>query len=217
MHAIDFDPEDSYATYSNEKNEQERDLAAGRAEYVDVGSVNAQLCFDAIVEGVSDARMLNRTSKLRKKGEAVYDKKYEGKKGSRKELYDDEDDEDEESGDDIGQAEGDSDEEMDDFEDLEGPGESAFPEESEDDDDVDDDDEEDEDEDEEEGEEEEVIAPTKSKKTSSRKAGTTTKEQDEKAMMTQLKTAATADVEKGRDVKKQLVSVGCDLASLISR
>lgn len=57
-----------------------------------------------------------RTSKLRKKGEAVYDAKYEGKKGSRKELYGaDEDEEESEDDEDL-----ESDEEMDDFEDLAG-------------------------------------------------------------------------------------------------
>lgn len=122
----------------------------------------------------------DRASKLRKKGEAVYDKKYEGKKGSRRELY----------GDDQ------SDEEMSE-EELEGEA-SAFP--PSDEEEQDDDDEEDDE------EEEAPALVVKPKKSSSRKASTTTTEQDEKAMMKQLKQAASADVEKGRDVKKQLVS-----------
>lgn len=123
-----------------------------------------------------------RASKLRKKGEVVYDAKYAGKKGSRKELYGDEEEEEEDEG--MGSEE--SHEEMDDdvdedgFEDLE-----------------------------EEDEEEEVVEEVKVKKVkkSSSSKSKTSADQDEKAMMKQLKQAASADVDKGRDVKKQLVSI----------
>ncbi|KAK4694359.1 protein AATF/BFR2, partial [Phenoliferia sp. Uapishka_3] len=161
---VELDPEDGYAGYSAERNSDKRDLEAARSEYVDVG-----------------------TSKLRKKGEAVYDKKYEGKKMSRKDLEgsDNDDDESGEEG-----EEEDEDEEMGDFEDLEG----------------DDDDESGEDDEESGSEEEEEEEPApKPKKSIKKDRASTTTEQDEKAMMSQLKLAASADVEKGRDVKKQLV------------
>lgn len=101
---------------------------------------------------------------------------------------------------------------MDDFEDLEGElqggeGDDDSEEEGDfsgDDDDLSQDDEE---------EEEEVAVPVSKKSSSSKKekkssssSRTTTTEQDEKAMLKQLTQAASADVEKGRDVKKQLVS-----------
>jgi hypothetical protein len=34
---IDFDPEDSYTTYNNEKNNDQIDLDAGRSDYLQVG------------------------------------------------------------------------------------------------------------------------------------------------------------------------------------
>lgn len=101
---------------------------------------------------------------------------------------------------------------MDDFEDLEGElqggeGDDDSEEEGDfsgDDDDLSQDDEE---------EEGEVAVPVSKKSSSSKKekkssssSRTTTTEQDEKAMLKQLTQAASADVEKGRDVKKQLVS-----------
>lgn len=59
--------------------------------------------------------------------------------------------------------------------------------------------------DEEDEEMEDSLPPIKKSKQSATKQGKiTAKEQDEKAMMSQLKEAASADVEKGRDVKKQL-------------
>lgn len=130
-----------------------------------------------------------RASKLRKKGEAVYDAKYAGKKGSRKELYGDEsEDDDEEMGSGESDQVMDEDEDEDGFEDLEG-----------------------------EEEEEEVVEEVKVKKVKkSSSKSKTSADQDEKAMMKQLKQAASADVDKGRDVKKQLVSTlllllpGCD-------
>jgi hypothetical protein len=36
---VDFDPEDSYATYATEKSDEKRDLEAARGEYVAVGFV----------------------------------------------------------------------------------------------------------------------------------------------------------------------------------
>lgn len=133
-------------------------------------------------------------SKLRKKGEAVYDAKYAGQKSSRNAIFD------AESG-----SDGDgSDEDMGDFEDLEGGDEDSQDGSG---DDSQDESGSDEDEDAEDEVEEEV-APAPKPKKSSKSAGkerATTTEQDEKAMMSQLKQAASADVEKGRDVKKQLV------------
>ncbi|GAA5889617.1 hypothetical protein JCM5296_002412 [Sporobolomyces johnsonii] len=156
----DFDPEEAYTTYNAERSEEQPDLDPARADYVDVG-----------------------TSKLRKKGEAVLDTKYEGKKGSRKALYDDQsdgsddDDDDEMQGQDGFSGEGsEEDEEMGDFEDLEA--------------------EQDDDDSEDEGD---MPPPPPPKKSSA-----TAKQQDERAMMKQLKQAASADVDKGRDVKKQL-------------
>lgn len=189
---VDFDPEDSYSTYAQERPAPPSDLLLGRSEYLDITSV--------FIPAHSVAESLNcnifwsdRESKLRKKGEAVYDAKYTGRKGSRKDLYDVQDEEDSE------------DEEMDDFEDLEGEP-SAFPPSDEDDDNDDDDDEEDD----VESEEEAVQIPTPKLKKSSRSSSTikprrTTVEEDEKAMMNQMKLAASSEIEKGRDVKKQLV------------
>lgn len=139
------------------------------------------------------------TSKLRKKGEAIYDKKYEGKKSSRKSLMEAMDEESEEES---------EEEEEDDFEDLEGDVTvSAFPPSDEDDEDIDSQDSEE--------EEDLPMLPPKTKKSSSKKvSSTTTTAQDEKAMMVQLKQAASADVEKGRDVKKQLVSTSFDFGFL---
>lgn len=138
---------------------------------------------------------MGRESKLRKKGEAVYDDKYQGKKGSRKHLYGLQEKEED------SQVEEDDDEEMDDFEDLEGDGQtSAFPPSDEDDQDG-------EDEDIPSSAEEEQPPPQKVKKSSrsSTKSIKTTVEEDEKAMMKQMKQAASAEIDKGRDVKKQLV------------
>ncbi|GAA5834627.1 hypothetical protein JCM3766R1_003622 [Sporobolomyces carnicolor] len=187
----DFDPEDAYTTYNAEKSEDQKDLDAARADYVDVGE-----------------------SRLRRKGEAIVDAKYEGKKSSRKALYgsdddqsdEDEDDEEEESQHDGSQGEPDGDEDEEvyegEFADLLGPAgtdEDSMQEEGEDS--QDDDDESDEDDEEEQEEEREEDDAELSKK-SARKA--TAKQQDERVMMKELKQAASADVEKGRDVKKQL-------------
>ncbi|GAA5852333.1 hypothetical protein JCM8547_006742 [Rhodosporidiobolus lusitaniae] len=205
---LDLDPEDSYATYGDERRQDsdgELDdrskktvdpAAAGRADYFAVGQ-----------------------SKLRKKGEAVLDAKYEGKKGSRAALYGDDDesdasDDDEEDGDSEGMdaelnvllnsgedyesvgGEGG-------FEDLEadgdaeatsyGPGGAAAFDSEEDEED-----------------EEEEEAPKKEVK----KAPLVSK--DDRAMVKQLKQAASADVEKGRDVKKQLAFADSLLSSRIA-
>lgn len=64
--------------------------------------------------------------------------------------------------------------------------------------------EEDQDDDDEEFEEEEDVEEEEEVKKPSKKS--TAKQQDERVMMKELKQAASADVEKGRDVKKQLVS-----------
>ena len=129
---------------------------------------------------------------MRKKGEAVYDEKYQGKLTSRNELY------------------GDTfDEEMQ----LSPEEPSAFPP-SDDDHDHDDITSID--------EEEEALPsppPTKSKK-SSRSSTTTNKttaKEAELAMMKQMKSAANADVEKGRDVKKQLVRTNHSFTSFIMK
>ncbi|GAA5933372.1 AATF family protein [Sporobolomyces koalae] len=189
----DFDPEDSYTTYNAEKNDEQKDLDAARQDYVDVGE-----------------------SRLRKKGEAIVDAKYEGKRASRKALYgddDDEEDEDDDSEGESGAEENNSDEEDEEvyegeFADLLGPAgsdEDSDQEEGdseedgdsndEDEDEQDDDDDEEEEEEEQEEEEEERAKPAKK---------ATAKQQDERVMMKELKQAASADVEKGRDVKKQL-------------
>lgn len=47
----------------------------------------------------------------------------------------------------------------------------------------------------------------KSSKSAGKSRAPATEEEEEKAMMAQLQQAASADVEKGRDVKKQLVSL----------
>lgn len=127
----------------------------------------------------------------------MVDAKYAGKKGSRKALYDD-DDEDEEDASDVDLE--DEDEEMDDLmaqlegnhsgseEEEEGEGHSEEVSE------------------EEEEEEEAPLPPVPAPKKKS-SASSKAKEQNEKAMLSQLKQAASADVEKGRDVKKQLVRI----------
>jgi hypothetical protein len=151
---------------------------------------------------------------LRKKGEAVLDAKYQGKKGSRAALYGDDSEEEEQDGEeddediDSDEADGldaelgalldggedyESEEDEGGFEDLEGEdgaegatfgpgGASAFASEEEEDD---------------EEEEQVVKKPVKEQKARVSK--------DDRAMVKQLKQAASADVEKGRDVKKQLV------------
>lgn len=143
---------------------------------------------------------LCRPSGLRKKGAAVVDVKYAGKKGSRRALYDDEDsdgeddDEDEEQ-DDEGSMSDEDGSDMGDFEDLEAAeeGDSADEDES----------------------DEAATPPPPPPTAASKKSKTATaastgkkpsaKQLDDKAMLVQLKQAASADVEKGRDVKKQLV------------
>ena len=151
----------------------------------------------------------SRTSKLRKKGQAVLDAKYDGKKGSRAAIFggqsgdsdegEEEEEEDLPSGDDDDDK--DDDDEMGSFEDLEGGEEDDDSVEEQDDQDEDVASE-DEDEDEEEEEEEEAPRPKKSKAAPSTNRA---KDQDERVMVSQLKQAASADVEKGRAVKKQLV------------
>ncbi|GAA5841893.1 hypothetical protein JCM9279_003145 [Rhodotorula babjevae] len=186
----DFDPEDAYATYADGRTAAPGDDADGapldsadaaRADYVDVGP-----------------------SKLRKRGEAVLDTKYDGKKGSRAALYGDDDEEEEDEDEELedGEMSGDDDlddddeDEMGDFDDLEGEEASG----DDDDEELDEDDEDDEDED-------ASMAPPAS---TTRRSGPApaaaakAKTQDDRAMVKQLKQAASADVEKGRDVKKQL-------------
>lgn len=138
------------------------------------------------------------------------DAKYAGKKGSRKGMFEGSgsESEDEEEDEDAGM--------MDDFEDLEGEEGSAFAGEGAFDDEEDEDDN-DEEEDEEEEEEEEMPAPPPKKASSKSSGKSRAKEQDEKAMLSQLKQAASADVEKGRDVKKQLVSICSDCLRLLPR
>ncbi|GAA5914592.1 hypothetical protein JCM6882_001212 [Rhodosporidiobolus microsporus] len=211
----DYDPEDSYATYNHERRrdaeddadeggagsrkEKDESAAAARADYVDVGE-----------------------SKLRKRGQAVLDSKYEGKKGSRAALYDFSDDEDEGSDEDedgmdeelaelLNGGEEDEDEDGEgyeseggDFEDLEGDaatfgpgGAGDFA-----------------DEDEEDSEEEEEEAPKKAAPAAKESRVKVSK--DDRAMVKQLKQAASADVEKGRDVKKQLAFADSLLSSRIA-
>jgi len=143
---------------------------------------------------------------LRKKGEAIVDSKYGGKRASRNDLYGDDDSEEEDDDDDSEIGQGSADEEDEEvyegeFADLLGPAgtdeESNQEEEQDSDAEDQDDEEEDEESEEEEVKEEEVKKPSKK---------STAKQQDEKVMMKELKQAASADVEKGRDVKKQLVS-----------
>ncbi|BGO95516.1 hypothetical protein NBRC10512_007774 [Rhodotorula toruloides] len=169
----DYDPEEAYATYAD--NRTSADAAdAARAEFVDVG-----------------------VSKLRKKGEAVLDPKYEGKKGSRAALYADTDDEDEGEEEDHGmngfdEEEDEDEDEMGDFEDLEANG-AGSDDESIDSDGFDG-----------EGGDEDAETEDEAPARPARKVESRTKQQDERSMVSQLKQAATADVEKGRDVKKQL-------------
>lgn len=137
-------------------------------------------------------------SKLRKKGEAVLDPKYEGKKGSRAALYADTDDEDEGEEEDHGmngfdEEEDEDEDEMGDFEDLEANG-AGSDDESIDSDGFDG-----------EGGDEDAETEDEAPARPARKVESRTKQQDERSMVSQLKQAATADVEKGRDVKKQLV------------
>lgn len=154
-------------------------------------------------EASADSLERRSASKLRKRGEAVLDAKYDGKKGSRAALYGDgeDDDEEEESPaeeddelDGLGGEEDDEgeddDDEMGDFEDLEGASEGASEEEAASG----------EDEDEEEEDEEDDDAPMPPPSSTSRPS----QPRSERAMVSQLQRAASADVEKGRDVKKQL-------------
>lgn len=147
---------------------------------------------------------------MRKKGEAIVDSKYEGKRASRSALYgngSDEEEDDEDSEIDHGEDDEDQDDEVyeGEFADLLGPAgtdeDSNQDEEESEGEGQDDEDEgsmeDDQDEEEiEEEEEEEEERPAKK---------TTAKQQDERVMLKELKQAASADVEKGRDVKKQLV------------
>lgn len=152
--------------------------------------------------------MADRTSKLRKRGEAVLDAKYDGKKGSRAAIFGggDSDDGPSDGSDaemEAGEGETGSDEddedEMGDFEDLEAEeGDDSDGDGSADEEDASGSDQEEEDEDDD--KEEEVAAASRRAPSSSR-----TKQQDERTMVSQLKQAASADVEKGRAVKKQLV------------
>ncbi|GAA5981310.1 hypothetical protein JCM11641_005640 [Rhodosporidiobolus odoratus] len=215
---IDFDPEDAFGGLGGKQQggaddddpsqaataAGERDKAA-RAEYVDVGQ-----------------------SKLRKRGEAVLDPKYGGQKSSRAALYgagsDDDDDgeeeddeerdgmdneladlldggeqDDEEDYESEGDAEG--------FEDLEAaPGSGGESDgagdglgDSEDDED--------------EEEEEEALTPPPVSAAPPKKVKVS---KDDKAMIKQLKQAASADVEKGRDVKKQLAFADSLLSTRIA-
>lgn len=114
-------------------------------------------------------------------------------------MYDDDDDDDDEQDEeeDYSGADGSEDdeeeEEMGSFEDLEAEeGQDSAG-----------NDDEDEDDSESEPEEEQAHPPPK--KVVAKKASA--KQLDDKAMLSQLKQAASADVEKGRDVKKQLVSL----------
>ncbi|GAA5874675.1 hypothetical protein JCM3774_004779 [Rhodotorula dairenensis] len=178
----DYDPEEAYATYADGRStgNDARDNAA-QADYVDVG-----------------------TSKLRKKGEAVLDAKYDGKKGSRAAIFGDQDDDDDEQG---GQFEDDDDseDEMGDFEDLEGVEDDKDDEDEDDEDDEDEDDEDDEDEDEDvESDDADGDEAPKRRADPTAVPPSRAKQQDERAMVSQLKQAASADVEKGRAVKKQL-------------
>ncbi|KAM0786647.1 hypothetical protein ACM66B_002096 [Microbotryomycetes sp. NB124-2] len=181
----DFDPEDSYATYNNENSSAKTDLDAARQDYVQVGP-----------------------SGLRRKNQAVVDPKYSGAVKSRKTLYDDTDDNDDNDDQEDGSVSGqdddnvqdedeDEDEEYGDFEDLEAAAEGPGTSDDKGDPQVDDDDDTDS---EGQGDEEEERQPRKGL------AATrpVSKEQGEKAMIKQLRQAASADVEKGRDVKKQL-------------
>ncbi|KWU42390.1 TRAUB-domain-containing protein [Rhodotorula sp. JG-1b] len=176
----DYDPEEAYATYADGRSLDQANNAAHQ-DYVDAG-----------------------TSKLRKKGEAVLDAKYDGKKGSRAAIFggqSDDSDEGEEEEDLPSGDDDDDDDEMGSFEDLEG---------GEEDDDSEEEDHQDEDvasgdgdgdEDDDEEEEEEAPRPKKSNAAPSTNRA---KVQDERVMVSQLKQAASADVEKGRAVKKQL-------------
>ncbi|KAK4049545.1 rRNA-processing protein bfr2 [Microbotryomycetes sp. JL201] len=180
----DFDPEDSYATYANEKSSAQVDLDAARQDYVQVGP-----------------------SGLRRKNQAVVDPKYSGAVKSRKALYGDEDDDEEDDtdsnseqgvkgfadsagSDDEVEVEDEQDEEdkFGDFQDLEADDSRQ---------------------DESEGSEEESQSEDDERQELQQRNGLATtrpasKEQGEKAMIKQLRQAASADVEKGRDVKKQL-------------
>lgn len=152
--------------------------------------------------------MADRTSKLRKRGEAVLDAKYDGKKGSRAAIFgggdsddcaSDASDAEMEARDGETGSEEDEEDEMDDFEDLEAEeGDDSDGDGSADEEDASGSEQEDEDDEEEEDEEE--AAASRRAPSSSR-----TKQQDERTMVSQLKQAASADVEKGRAVKKQLV------------
>ncbi|BGP17846.1 rRNA-processing protein bfr2 [Rhodosporidiobolus nylandii] len=215
---VDFDPEDAFAASGRArvgggagsedeadggaKAAEERDRAA-RAEYVEVGQ-----------------------SKLRKRGEAVLDPKYGGKKSSRAALYGDDESASGGEEDDVMASGSDgendamdaelaglldagddyeSEEDAEGFEDLEagsGSGEG----EGEDD------------EDEEDSEDEEDEAPTQAASSAAMgaKGEKPRISKDDRAMMKQLKQAASADVEKGRDVKKQLAFADTLLSSRIA-
>ncbi|GAA6009517.1 hypothetical protein JCM10207_003812 [Rhodosporidiobolus poonsookiae] len=190
----DLDPEDAYATFAHERSKRAEDEAAGRADYLAVGD-----------------------SKLRKRGEAQLDAKYGGTKGSRKALFDadgseagsdaedDDDDDDDEDGDSEmdgmddelvglmngGEGEDDDDDEGD-FEDLEAA--DGFAASVATDDDASS---AEEDSQEEDGPAAPAPASAKGQKGKTARDGLG-------SMVKQLRQAASADVEKGRDVKKQL-------------
>lgn len=137
---------------------------------------------------------------MRKKGEAVLDAKYDGKKGSRAAIFGGDEDtasEDEEEEGDLEDDE-DEDDEMGSYEDLEAEeaGDSEDDDESESDEEVDS---------EEDLDDDEEDAVPKRKASATTGTSSRAKVQDERAMVSQLKQAASADVEKGRAVKKQLV------------
>lgn len=153
-------------------------------------------------------------SKLRKELDTELGGKYTGVKSSRAELFggsgnssgrrggsDGEDDEDEE----LDSQEDDDEDEDDDEEIFSG---------EDDDMDEDDDEELDDDDDEEEEEAESLPIPSLKKAPAStiskKKSGTSKSiEDDSRAMIQELKKASNAEVEKGRDVRKQLVSDLC--------
>ncbi|GAA6049133.1 hypothetical protein JCM3770_003902 [Rhodotorula araucariae] len=174
----DFDPEDAYATYADPRTPLLGDgLDPDPPQHDSAAAARA----DYVDVG---------TSKLRPRREAVLDHKYDGAKASRAALYGDDDDELsafddlEASGDDSPSGEGDF---------SAGDDGNEAPGSTDEDEDADEDDDEDDDEDE---------APTLPR--TARARTTPAKPQDERAMVKQLRQAASADVDKGRDVKKQL-------------
>ncbi|KAK4048863.1 rRNA-processing protein bfr2 [Microbotryomycetes sp. JL221] len=170
----DFDPEDSYATYNNEQQPSTTTQDSNQARQ------------DYIQVGPSG---------LRRKNQNFVDPKYKGQTKSRRELFQQDDsqqeeDDDAHDDDDDAHDDDDSDDDEQDSQDLDAALDQSHS------DNLDDDDQDDDDDNDDDDNEPHPLKPTM--------APPPTKQQADKHMLSQLRQAASADVLKGRHVKRQL-------------